>query len=100
MLSECQAKRTQPNMTKALESLNKIRSMRILGVAPLTETEVSDVETLENELAKEYRKEFIAEGHYFYFCKRNGLPVATLEFTDEEFMLPYPEEERAVGRVQ
>ena len=100
MLSECQAKRTQPNMTKALESLNKIRSMRILGVAPLTETEVTDVETLENELAKEYRKEFIAEGHYFYFCKRNGLPVATLEFTDEEFMLPYPEEERAVGRVQ
>ena len=55
-------------MTKALESLNKIRSMRILGVAPLTQVEVSDVETLENELAKEYRKEFIAEGHYFYFC--------------------------------
>ena len=100
MLAECSAKRTQPNMTAALENLNKVRSQRILNDQPLTAEVVTDVETLVNELAKEYRKEFIVEGHYFYFCKRNGLEVAGLSFSDAEFMLPFPAEELEVGRVQ
>lgn len=59
------------------------------------------------ELAKEYRKEFVAEGHLFFFYKRTGvseLPAPTsvsAPMDNEAYMLPYPDNEILYGnRIQ
>lgn len=53
---------------EALEYLNAVRTARGI-TAELTSAQVTAA-TLQNELFKEYRKEYYAEGHLWYFYKR------------------------------
>lgn len=59
------------DINEALEYLNAVRDARGISTL-LTDTEVADGTTLQNELFKEYRKEYYAEGHLWYFYKRLG----------------------------
>ena len=56
------------------------------------------------ELTKEYRKEFFAEGQLFYFFKRLNLPVVAINGTvtpasDNIFVLPLPDAELQYGNI-
>lgn len=53
----------------ALVYLNAVRDARGIG-APLTTAQVENETALRNEIFKEYRKEYYAEGHLWYFYKR------------------------------
>lgn len=57
------------DINEALEYLNAVRDARGISV-PLTNGEVADATALQNELFKEYRKEYYAEGHLWQFYKR------------------------------
>ena len=100
MAAECYATKNQPDMASALDKLNFVREKRGLGDYPLTEAEINDPLLFQQELTKEYKKEFIAEGVFFFYCKRNGLNIDDMSLTDSEYMLPYPDNEISMGREQ
>lgn len=55
---------------------------------------------LQNEIAKEYRKEFIGEGQWFFYCKRMNLaelPNVTVPFNRSLYTLPLPDQEIEYG---
>lgn len=94
---------SQNNMTKAISLLEKVRvSRRIVQALPAT----MDLATYNNELLKEYRKEYVAEGQLFFFYKRKGfkqLPnyTSAVDLDDKVYMLPFPASEVEFGnRVQ
>lgn len=94
--AECYA--SQGNADKALTLLNTVRENRGLytPLADLTADQVQD------EILKEYRKEFLGEGEIFYYYKRTG--TASIpnfeEMADKDYVLPYPDMETTSGRVQ
>lgn len=57
------------NMSEALGYLNAVRDARNISTM-LTNENVPDEAAFRNELFKEYRKEYYAEGHLWYFYKR------------------------------
>lgn len=57
------------NISEALEYLNAVREARNISTI-LTNENVSDETAFRNELFKEYRKEYYAEGHLWHFYKR------------------------------
>lgn len=90
----------QGNVAKALELLTVVRNQR--GVFDELNAEMS-VEEAQNEIKKEYRKEFLCEGAMFYYYKRTGaamIPNSEAEMTDEQYVLPYPDFEIQYGRIQ
>lgn len=58
-------------MEEAREYLNAVREARNI-VLPFTSENLPDAAALQEELFKEYRKEFYAEGQLWYFYKRFG----------------------------
>ena len=52
-------------------------------------------------LNKEFRKEFYAEGQYWYFLKRHGITALsydnTVTLTQERFEFPLPDAEKEYG---
>lgn len=87
------------NNEKAAEYLSTLRNSRgIIGeISPMITTEA-----LQEEILKEYRKEFLSEGQLFFFYKRTGATnILGLsddsEMGDEEYVLPYPDSEVLVG---
>ena len=55
---------------------------------------------LKTEIQKEYRKEFIGEGQYFFYCKRNdldNLPDTRVPFTRAAYVFPLPDREIEYG---
>jgi len=87
----------QSNKTKSLEYLNAVRHARNLSAdVPAT---VSDAE-LQNQIFREYRREFLAEGQLFYYYKR--LNASSIEYTavtpnNSVYVLPLPEDELKYG---
>ncbi len=86
----------------AIEVLNKFRTIR--GIYTPLESDLS-TDQIHNEIYKEYRKEFIAEGVMFYFYKRLGQTVIPglsegEEMTDRQYVVPYPLFEVRSGRIQ
>jgi len=79
---------------EGLSFLNKVIVNR--GLLPL-----STAVDLQEELRKEYRKEFFSEGQFFYFYKRLGIkrivdsPV--IEMLKETYVFPLPEDEKIYG---
>ena len=64
---------------------------------------VEDTEVTLEEIRKEYRKEFIAEGVMFHYYKRLGIvdiPDYDEAMGDRQYLLPYPDFETENGRVQ
>lgn len=85
---------------EAASYINKVRNKR--GIS--TENNVScDTEEMRtNALDKEFRKEFYAEGQYFWFMKSHGITGAIghcpeVILTEEDFIFPLPDREKEYG---
>ncbi|GGH30494.1 hypothetical protein GCM10011418_42580 [Sphingobacterium alkalisoli] len=84
---------------EALAFLNVVRNARLISV--LTTDIITTAEQLENELFKEYRKEFYAEGQLWYYYKRKN--YLNLEnsvggvMNNEKYVLPKPNDEIEFG---
>lgn len=90
------------DLNKAIDYLNVVRSSRgiIDEILP-----ASDLATVNEELFKEYRKEFINEGQLFFYYKRNGFttfPGISIDVVVDDviYLLPYPDSELEFGRIQ
>lgn len=93
--AECYNRLNEPK--KAIQLLNEVRLARGLDIKDnLPETLTKDA--IEQEITKEWRKEYIGEGQMFYYYKRLGLviPNATAE-GDKAFILPLPRTEVDLG---
>lgn len=69
--------------------LNLVRTARGLSMLPNT----IEAQTLQNEITKEYRKEFYAEGQVFYYYKRKQyarLPFMASDISLSKYQLPIP----------
>lgn len=82
----------------AIGYLNEVRRHRGITV-DIPETTAS--EQIEEEVLKEYRKEFQGEGQLFYYCKRHNMeffPDTWTATTDKVYTLPVPENEKEFGK--
>lgn len=77
----------------ALE-LNKVRFARAVNKLP--EDGSVTATQLQNEIQKEYHKEFYAEGQYFFYLKRKAItrmPFMTADVPLSIYKLPVPDVE-------
>lgn len=97
--AECHLKKSTPDPTAALALLNQVRAQR--GITqPLSGL---NAQALMNEIVKEYRKEYYTEGQMFLLYKRIGaetIPNYLGSADDKIYLLPYPQNEIHMGRVQ
>lgn len=90
----------EPDLDTAVAYLEAVRKNRGMSSYPLTCT---SKEELQDEIEKEYRKEFIAEGQLFYYEKRLGKTITTSSayssstITPELQTLPIPDDENTYG---
>lgn len=80
------------NPSLALEQLNTVRKMRGI-VDKLTNTDPVDIQ---NEILKEYQREFLGEGQLFYYHKRMG--TVRIETANAVYKLPMPDDEIDLGQ--
>lgn len=89
-----------PSFKDALEYFNTLRQHRGFETTEdLTEDGLTD-EKLQTAIGKEYRKEFIGEGQWFFYCKRTDqavLPNVQVPFSKAYYVLPLPEQEKEYG---
>lgn len=85
---------------EALEYFNTLRRHRgFEETDDLTEENTTD-EKLRTSIGKEYRKEFIGEGQWFFYCKRvdeAALPNVQVPFSKAYYTLPIPDQELEYG---
>lgn len=84
------------NPARATEILNYVRPKRNL---PLHATTLTSSQ-IQDEVFKEYRKEFIGEGQLFYYYKRLNLSTivgAGVHANDNVYVLPMPDQEIEYG---
>lgn len=82
---------------EALALLDEVRSNR--GVS----TSFDEEANAEEELMKEYYREFLSEGQMFYYLKHKKLtPKLWSDFSlsEDDLIYPYPQSEIDYGRVQ
>lgn len=91
----------EPDLAKAQEYLEQVRRHRGMSSYPLS---CSSKNELQNEIEKEYRKEFIAEGQLFYYMKRheksfyNETAFGSSSYITPDLMtLPVPDDENTYG---
>lgn len=87
----------EPDKQQALSYVNTVRVNR--GYEDYTDIDMLNVQ---DELYKEYRKEFIAEGQMFYFIKRlnyTDIEFSSVEGTDAVYVLPIPDNELEFGDI-
>ena len=87
-----------PSKKEAVEYLNTLRRHRGFEETHDLKEDVTD-ENLQTAIGKEYRKEFIGEGQWFYYCKRTdqALPHVTVPFSKAYYVLPMPDQEKEYG---
>jgi len=99
--AECYANGETPNLEKAIEYMNLLKDKRNIMPDYFLEP-TADQNALNNEIFREYRKEFTQEGQLFYLYKRWGLEsfpgLLDVTMTDAEYMLPYPDSEVDLGQ--
>ena len=87
------------DLTKAAKYLNAVRNKR--GYSRAVNVKFTDAATQQEALDKEFRKEFYAEGQYWYFLKRHGITALsydnTVTLTQERFEFPLPDAEKEYG---
>lgn len=85
---------------EALQYLNTLRHHR--GFDESSNLTATDVEgsMLDEHIGREYRKEFIGEGQWFFYCKRMNratVPDAMVPFSRNFYVLPMPDQEKDYG---
>ncbi|SEW54221.1 RagB/SusD family nutrient uptake outer membrane protein [Chitinophaga arvensicola] len=92
------AAESEPLTADGLKWLNKVRSARNIAELPAG----IDATTLQNEIFKEYRKDFICEGQLFYYYKRinrNKIEGAlNSNISNDQYVLPLPQQEIEFGK--
>jgi len=86
------------NLKDAINILNTVRSHRNLTLYPLSEDLTA--EDIQEEIFKEYRKEFVGEGQLFFYYKRLNLTTikgAGVTANDNIYVLPMPDNEIEFG---
>ena len=84
---------------QAVGYLNELRQHRGFDESFDLQTDIRDTD-LKTTIAKEYRKEFVGEGQWFFYCKRNDtaeLPDASVPFSKSFYVLPTPQQEMEYG---
>lgn len=84
----------------ALEYFNTLRQHRGFEVTDDLKEEDTTDEKLQTSIEKEYRKEFIGEGQWFFYCKRidsSTLPNVQVPFSKAYYTLPMPDQELEYG---
>lgn len=90
----------EPDLQTAIGYLETVRQNRGMASYPLS---VGSRGELQQEIEKEYRKEFIAEGQLFYYKKRHNEIIVTKSaysenyITPEFFTMPIPDDENTYG---
>ena len=91
------AAESEPNTEIAIGYLNQVRKARFIPELPIT----LDSASLDNEIFKEYRKEFMSEGQLFYYYKRKNMASIIdsqiSPITNKEYVLPLPVRELEFG---
>ncbi len=101
MAAECAAK-LDNDLSEASKLVYEVRANR----GCLNSIPNSTLEEFMDNLIQEYRREFICEGVSYYAFKRLGVTEiknsenGTVEITDDNYILPYPDFELQSGRVQ
>ncbi|MCI7256737.1 MAG: RagB/SusD family nutrient uptake outer membrane protein, partial [Prevotella sp.] len=94
--AECQK---DSNPKRAIELLNIVRENRNLSLFPLPETLTAD--EIQNEIYKEYRKEFVGEaGQLFFYYKRlnaSSIKGASVVPRKSVYVLPIPSNDVEFG---
>lgn len=84
---------------KAIATLELVRGNRGLsGATPLSTSLSAD--EIQNEIFKEYRKEFIGEGQLFFYYKRlnqNDIPGASVKGSKNVYVMPIPSTDQEFG---
>ncbi len=92
----------QSNPERAIELLQTVRNNRGLSLAtPLSENLTT--EEIQEEIFKEYRKEFVGEGQLFYYYKRlnaSEIKGASVHPSKNIYVLPIPESDVEFGGYQ
>ncbi|SHE64691.1 RagB/SusD family nutrient uptake outer membrane protein [Pedobacter caeni] len=84
------------DLNEAKNLINEVRTKRGLEALGTALNETSRMQ----EIAKEYNKEFYAEGQVFFYYKRLGIlpvPRATVTMTNETYVFPLPDNEIEFG---
>lgn len=91
------AAESEPTTSIGVGYINEVRKARFIPELP---TDI-DATVLENEIFKEYRKEFMSEGQLFYYYKRknatNIIYSQINPITNTEYVLPLPVREIEFG---
>lgn len=84
----------EKDATIALKYFNDFRHARGFTA----DSDLENISDLQNEIVKEYRKEFLQEGQFWFCCKRLNLTVPDADgFKNEAFVWPMPEIEIEYG---
>ncbi len=90
----------ESNPERAVELLNKVREARNLSLFPLDYTMMT-ADDIQNEIYKEYRKEFVGEGgQLFYYYKRinaSEIKGAVVRPGKSVYVLPVPSNDQEFG---
>ena len=90
----------ESNPEKAVKLLNTVRSARNLSLFPLDYTTMS-ADDIQNEIYKEYRKEFVGEGGqlFFYYKRLNASEIkgASVKPGKSVYVLPVPSNDQEFG---
>lgn len=85
---------------QAVELLNKVREARNLSLFPLDYTTMTS-DDIQNEIYKEYRKEFVGEGGqlFFYYKRLNASEIkgASVRPSKNVYVLPVPSSDQEFG---
>lgn len=98
--AECLNRSDRPDdRKKAIELINTVRRHRNLTIdlsSTLTKEQVDE------EIYKEYKKEFLCEGQLFFFYKRLGyskIDGTNKQITNSIYILPIPLDEQELGKL-
>lgn len=94
--AECYNELNQPG--KAVDYLNQVRVARGILFSHNLPSSLSKSQ-IDQEIEKEWRKEFISEGQMFFYYKRLGktIPNSTGGTGDNVFVFPMPKQEIEIG---
>ena len=94
------------SLADAPQYINTVRSHRGISKSNAYSSFANDAART-SALSKEYRKEFYAEGQYFYFLKHHGIKnldysheantEATVTMSEQRYVFPLPDREKEYG---